>query len=1549
MGEQCTFPQQIHSVQEQIDSLIEPVKQDLYESFAAQFILDRKLISMIHEQFGQDSPVSLLDGIDLNAEQLLTCLIRYQVATTFASNCKPDHVDLKLKKKEFYSLYLQDAITRTWNIVCKSIGMRPGLMSSKSGLHLMFPGHKQFRNEMTFPHNFQHIKFVDLVQYLQQLAQFIKDNLDSNMKRRAPSKQVLIPKFDNIKGFLNPAAEQIDEESCSDDIVLDNDTEASLNSTSSDDSAIMPDTFEDLVEIVHGVISEDDELCMDWNDQIIFLNSKPVVEQMLKVIIEKMSLDSQPIPLDVCASITPNSSCLTDEGPSVKLYLEMHPEEVHRNITVIVFEDHMSSEFMENCEKNINELQFLVDGQRVLRFATSPIYNPSVPFPMATFGSNPSNRRLYETTTQTEYEGHLMKMGNLVFEWLDEAIRRSNHIFKDCLRNEESKPSFAKEMSDTFCWPVSDSGESLKMPNDSIVWLAANDNSYSLHSDSQPYKNCNHNDAYRHSHHLAMRIFTFAFVSANDGEDDELEYPIATLRHAIISKKEEVVHCKIVGFFCSRENQFVQWTGDNSGIPLGTQCHAHIQMPGSQGSILHGVEMHTKKSYRRIVGSLRTLKPQQPDYKTRHDRVERNIANVHLQDEHFQNYIGSVLSGSHRFFNPIHAEVDASTIDQPSKKSKPSRKPNLPTGIHASNPLFDFEKAKRKCIISTHQSFNESIIARCNIAVEQYMSHETTVIFHISKKLQAIAGPFVYEDETSSTGYRLLQVGADIPGKLLDLSSGIISNKNHHRVVNTSLSDVLHLIRISKNSCRLAETLKNIILNPNEVQLTQIDVRGKGGAITAAGAQKMLSHNKTSIRTAPNYILSRNQDPFSDEAQALVTCVSHQQCVNVFANNTYIGLYYFDEVTHKRCRQNEITEQIERINGCLPTLNQHKPEVYRESAITGGFENASFREIASMRAVSTWGVLTPIDKDQAAHGKTEGKDKEWNVVHLQADDFDIPSIGIGRGKETNVLRLDGGVLDGFSFLECLVEHHPLGFLKEPARKKIMDACSESIHCPDGIFVYRDPENEEQEYPTMFDIYSIAIHSAGVTNAKAFEDEIISSCKLRMNVPRGFLLEDGSFSEEKDKDEYNMRLHDLNLKSLTTRSTHPPTLVYDPTAIIAKHATRSEDPTLQELTEEGKWKYRNGPSYVLVDNSDKAWNKIFQCVVCALIQPSSILFIDHHCKRKMVEEFLLAPIPEQLDAFVETISGLDGCNSRLCHHVVRSVFKDEVQLIRFLYGIKKSGRQIFKAAIRDNLTDKDNYYSFLSRPNVGKSLMRSLNQLGVVKFNSFHIQIIMRTIECCIHEPFGEVISVEGGPGSDDGARCLLHTYKEDVKSFHKRKCQDNCIEDVSSLNLDYLTILLPGWIVEQFNARARKVFSPNENDDGIQSVIDDNVTKDNLLCELSVLGLRWHSDLDCLVHRDGIGKKFDGSDAEHLECDLQHTRQMTLPSQNQSKDGNTGVDGVKYLPVLYSDGECLARDLPFMSVLKGHCSVVRENYRHLLFDQSYAHFQLSDYFCIDHR
>ena len=141
--------------------------------------------------------------------------------------------------------------------------------------------------------------------------------------------------------------------------------------------------------------------------------------------------------------------------------------------------------------------------------------------------------------------------------------------------------------------------------------------------------------------------------------------------------------------------------------------------------------------------------------------------------------------------------------------------------------------------------------------------------------------------------------------------------------MNTSLSDVLHLIRITKNRCRLAEALNRIIENPTDVQLTPIDVRGKGGAVTAAGQQQMLSNSKRSIRTAPNYILSMDKDPFSEGAQALVTCVSHQQCINVLLKHKYCGLvYYFDEVTMKICREKDIKDEIERINKSLPTLKQ---------------------------------------------------------------------------------------------------------------------------------------------------------------------------------------------------------------------------------------------------------------------------------------------------------------------------------------------------------------------------------------------------------------------------------------------------------------------------------------------------------------------------------------------------------------------------------------------------------------------------------------------------
>ena len=1278
-------------------------------------------------------------------------------------------------------------------------------------------------------------------------------------------------------------------------------------------------------------------------------------------------------PLDVCANITPNGSCLTEEGPLIKIYLKRHPTEKHRNIATVVLEDMFSKEFVDRCEGNLNKLKFLIDGNRILRFSTVPIENEEEqPYPMVTFGDR--ILRVYEATKQTEFEAQLMKMGNLLFSWMNEAkilslskmkdslLSKTAESLSDKVLNASKVTDCAHHSTDVFQWPVSEPDKSLKVTLDSQVWVAANNRSYTLHSDTDPDKPCNHDDSFIWSHKEAMEIVTMAFAKPNE-EGEKLHYPIASLIHA--KKGNEDVLCEVIGFFCSKARQFVSWNSNVCGIPLGTQCHMHIQLAGGQGHYKHAVVPETNMSVQRIVASFRSLKPQQRTFQMRSERVVRNISNVHRKEEHVHGNICSVLNGHDRFVAPLTEPVPA--VENPNKKKKPNRttKLELPKGRHTTDSLLNCEKANRRCIFSKHRSFDKSTIARCSIAVKQYMKYNTTVIYETSEGLHACIGPFVYKDPSSKTGYRRVPIGGDINGKLLDLSSGIVSNKHNHQVMNPKLCDVLCLKRIAKNSYRLAETLSNIIKNPSSAKLIPIDVRGKGGAMAVAGQQEMLLNSKHSTTTAPNYILASNQDPFSNEAKCLFSCYSNQQCVNVFVNHTYIGLYEFDNVGLRKMNKEMVLDQLEKINKYLPILHERYPKYHKSNKITCDIDNSDMRELSSMFGVGIWSELNPIDPYQCENSKTsENKDMEWRVVNLKEDDIDMPRIWYDSKYENDIFLMgENGAADGFNMLSRLIEEEPLGFLTDSARDKILAGHPEKNQYPQRSNLFFRDETVEEVYPTFNDVLSISIHSAGVTNEKAFDREIISPCKQRINTPKKFLLKEtrSNFEMDRDKVEYEERLNYFNLKGLITRSTHPPTLLQDPSVIMAQYATRSEDAKLQELTPSLKWKYRNGFTYIIGDHAVEAWNIIFQCIVCALIQPSSLLYIEKHYKGH--DELLLSPRPDQLDDFISTIRGIDNCNSRLRHHIMRKIIKDEDQLIELLKLIKLNGKTIFYSSIVDNLDNTKQSNRQLSRAQVARTLYMALNKISDVQFNHFHVQVMMRTIECCIHEPFGEVITVTGGKqGSEDAASALLRSHKSDLVAYHIRrfsanKCQilvddNNSIEDVSyPPKANHMIKLTPGWLVEQFNARAQAVLDPNSFEDDILLSEVKIPTKQQLLSELSVLGLRWHPKLECLVHSNGIGKKFDASDTEHCDCALKHARSMALPSNNnQNEHSTTAIDGEKFVPVVYTVGEGndLAMDHPFMSTLKEHSSQARDNYRRLLFDPSYNHCKLSDYFRVDH-
>ena len=177
-----------------------------------------------------------------------------------------------------------------------------------------------------------------------------------------------------------------------------------------------------------------------------------------------------------------------------------------------------------------------------------------------------------------------------------------------------------------------------------------------------------------------------------------------------------------------------------------------------------------------------------------------------------------------------------------------------------------------------------------------------------------------------------------------------------------------------------------------------------------------------------------------------------------------------------------------------------------------------------------------------------------------------------------------------------------------------------------------------------------------------------------------------------------------------------------------------------------------------------------------------------------------------------------------------------------------------------------------------SIQQQFSKVCRINFESFQIQAIMRTIEICIHEPFGPVLNIpqtSRGHGSKVAAQCLC-------QAFHSTPDE------------------LPGKIVQVMNDNAKKAF--DGGDKVIRNIMNDRVT---------VLGLVWNSVGQCLVHSSGIGKKLDASDTEHMLCMFYTLHQNTLPSRNQNS-GYPRLDRGKYYPIRYTKGTCLASELPVL-------------------------------------
>lgn len=64
------------------------------------------------------------------------------------------------------------------------------------------------------------------------------------------------------------------------------------------------------------------------------------------------------MPLDVIAGLTEGGTCVSEAGPTVEVHMQVHPEDPHRFVNVIVLEEYLSDKHMKEWADRVDELEF---------------------------------------------------------------------------------------------------------------------------------------------------------------------------------------------------------------------------------------------------------------------------------------------------------------------------------------------------------------------------------------------------------------------------------------------------------------------------------------------------------------------------------------------------------------------------------------------------------------------------------------------------------------------------------------------------------------------------------------------------------------------------------------------------------------------------------------------------------------------------------------------------------------------------------------------------------------------------------------------------------------------------------------------------------------------------------------------------------------------------------------------------------------------------------------------------------------------------------------
>lgn len=1202
------------------------------------------------------------------------------------------------------------------------------------------------------------------------------------------------------------------------------------------------------------------------------------------------------MPLDVSSGVSETGTCLSSDGPSVNVHLQKHPSTEGRYVNVLILQNYLSKEYTDKMEGMLNELCF---QNRNSNSGTYMRIASQLPNTHITFGNSIDSIKLYEATEDIQsVELQSLVMSEHLQRLEDLVLKNAIEILQVILLEKEpgytpsSSASERRHLSDSvdvdlkasplrssdgvFALPI---GAQLPLdrPNAAVSHASRGCKPMRGHSDTRPFKPCNHDNDYECFHEAAMRIPTHCHVFSLDGSP--IPDKVLTIRHGLPDEASTTHFCKQLGYFSSHNVVFVEWRmGEIEGIPMGGANHLHYQFGGSQGELRHYLDQINKtitKQHIRVILSSRRLIPLTEERQQRY--FKSRLPTIETSKRHTIDGIVELIKGNKRVL-PSAALIG--TRDSP-VRAKPLTKAKDPweSNLHRNGQLQSNEKFIRDGVIGIPMSYDtEHLMQHVEVARAMFKERSSLLCKHKSGKV-SLVGSFPYEDESGNCF--LLRPGQRVNLEYIRTLGMIPSSKQYKDVTSNEEDrcDILLLERGAKNSSSLLANVIAVLRRGGPLE--DMVIRGKGGAVEQSGMYPVKSSSNRACREAPTHSVSQGQKIVGNKFGINMLESSRiQRVVNVFFKDVYIGPFWVKRAGMDITDIGECEKDYEKY--CHNLRELHSIDQKLQPSPTPGASD--LYEMMSMTSPCLQCVLRPMMTNFIELFK-DNPIIPWNYHEVESKDFIHPSVHFPKAKIASFLGF--GSFCNVSSILSYGNNLPFLSIEArdrlfPSRKNVEDLNDECAYIAGEIV--KIPLEVKH-------IVCATLHSSGMTLAKTFEEDVVTCLNRdRINPPRKLLRQLNGCDE----------MDSLNLKCLYGKTVHPALLSgsFEPVIFLALASTDSFDnKKLSALNDDKQWRYRNGPGYLLNEHTSKeAASTIFKCIVCSIFSPSILLQIFHEGNLACAPD----PNSDNLNIFMDVIRG-KVWSSRILHANFSNVLNSTEDAIRFLQIMSEHCESMFQSAVR----------GYKERPEIVILVRKGFERHTNIALSDFHVHVIMRTVEACLHEPFGAPESVILGYGSKDGGECFESEF--DCKAEQ-----------------------VPQKIVEHINRRAKMALQEKD-------IVD--VTREQMETELLVLGLTWSEELDCLVHTVGIGKKFDACDSEHMLCMVYKMLQNTLPHRNVCEGSQ--MDGVKFFPIRCTFGDCLARELPIMAAIKSTYNERIKAYKKLLLDTEYEHRMLSDVFRID--